>query len=69
MALAHAGPPAAAHRKAVSHSGGEWGMQLFSHCVPSDAKTTVKRSFFWPVKIVSNTGRALLGGMQLDAAF
>lgn len=55
--------------QSVSHSGGEWGMQSFSHCVPSDAKTTVKRSFFWPVKIVSNTGRALLGWMQLDATF
>lgn len=63
MALVHADPPTAAHRKAVSHSGGERGMQSFSHCVPSDAKTTVKGLFFWPVKIVNNTGRALLGWM------
>lgn len=69
VAFAHAAPPAAAHLKAVSHSGGEYGMQLFSHRVPCDAKTIVKRSLFWPVKIVSKAGRALLGRMQLDAAF
>ena len=69
VAFAHAAPPAAAHHKAVSHSGGQCGMQLFSRCVPCDVKTTVKWSLFWPVKIASNAGRVLLGRMQLDAAF
>lgn len=69
VAFAHAAPFAAVHCKAVSHSGGESGMQLFSHHVPCDTKTTVKRSLFWAVKVASNTGRALLGWMQLDLAF
>lgn len=50
-------PPAAAHHKVESHFGGEREMQLFSHCVPCDAK----RSLIWPVKIGSKAGKALTG--------